>query len=114
MTLNNKVFTNVEGPVINSGTLAQSVSIGSDPTKAISKVTKVATLHFKAVGGTNGGTTTITYGTLSQALSSSSNDQANQNVLSTTTPAVISISGTGSPTNSQQALQILQRSPFRQ
>jgi hypothetical protein len=103
VTLNSSVFTNVEGPVITTGTLAESVSIGSDPTKAISQVTKVATLHFTAVGNTNGGTTTITYGTLSQALSSGSNDQANQNVLSTTTPAVIAISGsgsvTGSPTN---------------
>jgi len=98
-TLNSNVFTNVEGPVINGGTLAQAVSIGSDPTKAISKTTKVATLHFKAVGSTNGGTTTITYGTLSQALSSGANDQANQNVLSTTTPAVIAISGSGSPSN---------------
>jgi hypothetical protein len=100
VTLNSSIFTNVEGPVLNTGSLAESVSIGSDPTKAISKVTKVATLHFTAVGGTNGGTTTITYGTLSQALSSSSNDQANQNVLSTTTPAVIAISGSGSPSSS--------------
>ncbi|HSX08833.1 MAG TPA: cohesin domain-containing protein [Candidatus Saccharimonadales bacterium] len=98
-TLNSNVFTNVEGPVINTATLSQSVSIGSDPTKAISKVTKVATLHFKAIGSTNGGTTNITYGTLSQALSSGANDQANQNVLSTTTPAVITISGTGGPTD---------------
>jgi len=97
-TLNSSIFTNVEGPVINNATLAQSVSIGSDPTKVITKPTKVATLHFKAVGSTNGGTTTITYGTLSQALSSGANDQANQNVLSTTTPAVIAISGSGSPT----------------
>src|SRR5579872_3477103 len=33
--LNNTVFTNVEGPVATSSTLAQSVSIGSDPTKVI-------------------------------------------------------------------------------
>lgn len=99
VTLNSNTFTNVEGPVINTGTLAQSVSIGSDPTKAISKPTKIATIHFKAVGSTNGGTTTISFGTLSQVLSAGSNDQANQNVLSTTTPAVIAISGTGSPTN---------------
>ncbi len=98
VSLNSTVFTNVEGPVINSGTLAQSVSIGSDPTKVVTQRTKIGTLHFKAVGSTNGSTTTITYGTISQALSSSANDQANQNVLSTTTPAVIAISGTGSPT----------------
>ena len=100
VTLNSTIFTNVEGPVINNGTIAESVSIGSDPTKAISTVTKVATLHFTAVGNTNGDTTTISYGTLSQALSSASNNQASQNVLSTTTPAIIAISGGSSPTTS--------------
>jgi hypothetical protein len=103
VTLNSTVFTNVEGPVINSGTLAQSVSIGSDPTKVITQKTKVGTLHFTAVGSTNGSTTTVTYGTISQALSSSANDQANQNVLSTMIPAVIAISGTGGPTTNPTA-----------
>jgi len=98
-TLNSSVFTTVEGPVINTEDLAQSVSIGSDPTKAVAKVTKVVTLHFKAVGSTNGGTTTVTFGTMSQALSSGTNDQANQNVLATATPAVIAISGTAGPTS---------------
>jgi len=99
--LNSTIFTNVEGPVINSGTIAQAVSIGSDPTKVITKKTKVATLHFTAVGGTNGGTTTISFGTISQALSSGANEQASQNVLASTTPAVLSISGAGSPSPSQ-------------
>ena len=35
ITINNAVFTSVEGPVTSLGTIAQSVSIGSDPTKAI-------------------------------------------------------------------------------
>lgn len=83
---------------MSSGTIAQSVSIGSDPTKALSKKTKIGTIHFTAVGSTNGSTTTVTFGTVSQALSASSTDQANQNVLSTTTPAVIAIAGANSPT----------------
>jgi len=99
VTLNSTQFTNVEGPVNNSGTLEQSVSIGSDATKAISKATTVATLHFKAIGSTNGGTTTISYGTLSEALSSGPSQQASQNVLSTTTPAVVAISGSNAPSN---------------
>ncbi len=106
VTLNSTAFTNVEGPVINSGTLAQSVSIGADPTKVITQKTKVATLHFTAVGGTNGTTTTISFGALSQALSSGANDQANQNVLSTTTPAVITISGTGTITGTPSTAPI--------
>ncbi len=95
--LNNKIFASIEGPLLNSGSIAQAVSIGSNPTNVITQSTKIGTLHFKAVGGTNGGTTTISFGTLSQALSSSSNDQASENVISTTIPAVISISGTASP-----------------
>lgn len=97
--LNTSVFTNVEGPVISSGSAAQAVSIGSDPTKAITTTTKVATLHFTAVGGTNGGTTPISFGTISQALSSSSTAQASQDVLVSTTPASVSISGTGTVPN---------------
>jgi hypothetical protein len=98
--LNTAIFTSVEGPVTSSGSIAQSVSIGSDPTKVITTKTKVATLHFTAVGGTNGGTTTISFGTISQALSSSSTEQASQNVLASTMPAVLSISGTGTPSAS--------------
>lgn len=98
--LNNQIFANIEGPVLNSGSIAQSISIGSNPTNVITQSTKIGTLHFKAIGGTNGGTTTISFGNLSQALSSSSNDQASENVLSTTIPAVISINGTSSPSPS--------------
>lgn len=99
-SVTDKVVSNVEGPVLNnsSGTLAQAVSVGSNPGDAITTKTKVATVHFKAVGGTNGGTTTITFNTtVSQVLSSSSNEQASQNVLASTMPAVISISGNGTP-----------------
>lgn len=93
--LNQTVFTNIEGPVITSGNIAQSISIGSDPTKAIQKKTKIGTLHFTAVGNTGNAPTTIAFGNLTQALSSGANDQASQNVLSSTTPAVIAINGTG-------------------
>lgn len=97
-TINSAVFSNVEGPVVGSNTVAQSVSIGSDPTKAIQKVTKVGTLNFEAIGATGGTPTTITYGPATQALSSGANDQAGQNVLSSTTPAHIIISGTSTVT----------------
>jgi hypothetical protein len=102
--LNSTVFTSVEGPVINSGTFAQSVSIGSDPTKVITTPTKIGTLHFTAVSGTNGGTTSVSFGTITQALSSNSNTQASENVLSTTSPALISINGTASPSATAQPL----------
>ncbi len=103
--LNSTIFTSVEGPVVTSGTFAQSVSIGSDPTKVITKNTKVGTLHFTAVAGTNGGTTSVTFSsTVSQALSSNSNTQASENVLSTTSPALIAINQTSSPSATAQPL----------
>ena len=93
MQLNNALFTSVEGPVASAGNIAQSVSIGSDPTKAIQTKTKIGTLHFTAIGGTGNTPTSITFGNLTQALSSGANDQASQNVLSSTTPAIVTISG---------------------
>ena len=106
VTLNTPPFTNVEGPVMNSGTLAQSVSIGSDPTNIITQKTKIATLHFTAVGNTNGATTTIQFGTITQVLSGGPNEQANQNVFASQTPAIIAISGTGSITQTPTAAPI--------
>lgn len=96
VTLNSAVFSSVEGPVLTDNSIAQSVSIGSDPTKAIQKPTKIGTINFKAVGSTNNTPTTIMFSTLTQALSSGANDQAGQNVLSNTTPAAITIVGSGS------------------
>ena len=104
--LNSNVFTSIEGPVMSSDSIAQSVSIGSDPTKVVTQKTKVATLHFMAIGSTNGTTTTISFGTMSQVLSAGSHDQANQNVLSTTTPATVSIGGSGGPTGNPTTIPI--------
>lgn len=82
----------IEGPVTASDTLAVSVSVGSDPTKSIQQITKLGTLNFKAIGPTTNEPTQITYTTLSQALSASQNDQAAENILSTTVPAYITVS----------------------
>jgi hypothetical protein len=83
----------VEGPIYSADNLAASLSIGSDPTKAINSPTKVGTITFKAIGSTGGQATQVTFTSSSQALSSSSNDQSGENVLSTTTPAKVIISG---------------------
>ena len=95
-TLNQAAFpAKIEGPVVGSGgTVAESVSVGSDPTKAITKVTKVGTLNFKAIGPTGNTPTTVTYTTITQVLSSGSSDQAAENVLSTTATASIIVNGT--------------------
>lgn len=81
----------IEGPVTTNDTLAVSVSIGSDPTKAIQKITKLGTLNFKAIGATSGQPTQITYTALTQALSAAATDQAAENILSSTTPAYITV-----------------------
>lgn len=103
-TLNLTAFpAKIEGPVINTDTMAESVSIGSDPTKAIQTTTKVGTLNFKAVGATNGTPTSITFTNITQVLSAGPNEQASQNVLSTTTPAYITIGNNGQPTATPSA-----------
>ena len=93
-TLNTTAFpTKIEGPVVSSGTLAESVSVGSDPTKAVQTTSKVGTVNFKAIGGTNGTPTEVSFSNLTQALSSGATDQAAENVLASTTPALIAIGG---------------------
>ena len=88
----------VEGPITTApGTLLESLSVGSDYTKAIQTPSKVGTITFKAIGNTGSSPTVVTFGNLSQALSAGPNDQASENVLSTTTPATISISGGQGP-----------------
>jgi hypothetical protein len=85
--------TTVEGPIAAADNIAAAVSVGSDPTKAIQQATKLGTITLKAIGSTNGQATQVTFTSLSQALSSGPNDQAGENVLSTTTPANIIIGG---------------------
>jgi hypothetical protein len=81
----------IEGPLIRSNTLAASVSIGSDPAKAVLTATRIGTLNFKAVGATGGTPTQIKYTAITQVLSAGSRDQASENILSTTIPANIEI-----------------------
>lgn len=98
-TMNTTAFQSKDGPIINQGSMIASVSVGSDPTKAIQKLTKVGSVQFKAIGETSGAPTMITFATITQALSVGSNDQASENVISSTTPATILIAAsTTTPT----------------
>jgi hypothetical protein len=88
----------VEGPVFSSGKILVSLSIGANTTAAISTVSKVATITFKALETTSGSTTSVGMGPQTQVLASTgpqtgSNDQASEDVLSTTNPAAITITG---------------------
>lgn len=96
-TVNTTSFpTKVEGPILSTGQIAQSISVGSDPTKAIQTTTKVGTLNFKAIASTSGTPTVVSFTSVTQALSAGSGDQAAENVISTTIPANIAITGDGS------------------
>lgn len=85
--------TTIEGPVSVTGKVFISVSIGSDTTKAIQKTTKIGTLYLKATAPTSGSPTNVGFGTKSQILSVASQDEANENVLSTTSPTYVTIQG---------------------
>lgn len=96
-TLNTNAFQSKEGPIINAGSMITSVSIGSDPTKAIQKLTKVGTVQFRTIGATGNTPTMITFASTTQALSVGAGDQGPENVISSTTPAAILIADSATP-----------------
>lgn len=91
----------LEGPVYSPGKIAVTLSVGSDPTKAIQTLTKAATIKLKAIDNTGTTPTSVTYGNATEILSLGSNDEATENVLQNVLPAYIII-GTSSitPTDS--------------
>jgi hypothetical protein len=90
-----------EGPIVQNGKILISVSVGNDPSKAISTTTRVGTLNLIAKSPTGSTPSIIKYGPDSQVLSVASGDQASENVLSATSPAYVSIinAPTATPTN---------------
>jgi uncharacterized protein YegL len=95
--INTTAFPTVlEGPVYEPGRIRAQLSIGSDPTKAITASAKVATVTFTAVGPTNGEVAVASFGESSNLLSVGSADSATNNVLGTVQPELMTI--TGSPT----------------
>lgn len=88
----------LESPVKTQGNIYVSASIGSDATKAIQTTTKVGTLTLTALAPTDSAPTTLSFGSKTQVLSVATQDQATENVLSTTSPAYIAIAPTENPT----------------
>ncbi len=102
-TPNTSVFpTILEGPIYLPGKIDISLSIGSDPTKAIQTLAKIGTITLDSIAATDPNTPTqVIYTTVTQVLSLGSNDQASEDVLSSVNPAFIAISNntvTGTPT----------------
>lgn len=91
----------LDGPVVKDGKISELISIGSDTSKAFKTPTKVGTINFKAIGTTPDNTpTVVSFTNLTEAFSSGSNDQASENILSTTHPASITIVGSQTPSTS--------------
>lgn len=93
----------IEGPILSPGKILITLSIGTDPSKAIRQITSVGILNLKALNSTTDestdkSTTLVTYGTNTQVLALGSNASATENVLSNTQPAIISIDRMPKPT----------------
>lgn len=79
-----------EGPYLNPGSVHAIVSIGNDPTKAVTTPTQIATITFKALAATTG-PIQIRHGDPSMVLSVGASESASQNVLGLLDPAYIKI-----------------------
>ncbi len=88
--------TIIEGPFVTPGRISITLSIGSDPTKAISTDTKAGTINLKAIAASGDSPTAITFNQTTEVLSSGVGDQASENVLNSTSPAYITIPDTTS------------------
>lgn len=99
--------TELEEPTYTDGSISVTLSIGSDPLKAIKTKTKIATVSFKTLAPTD--ETKIVFASGTQVLSVGSKDEAGENVLSTTNPAIVTlkeISPTIGPTKTPGASNI--------
>lgn len=89
---NTSAFPSVlEGPIYSPGKISLTLSVGADPTKVVQSTTKVATITFSAKAATGTSATQVLFGNDTQVLSTATTDQASENVLSTTSPASITI-----------------------
>lgn len=87
----------IQGPIYGPGTISITISIGATGTP-VQKLTRLGTLTLKAIAPTDSAPSQITFGNQTQVLSIGATDQFNENVLSTTTPATISIISSATPT----------------
>ncbi len=81
----------LQGPVYGPGTVSVTLSIGGSPQNIVQTTTKIGTIAFQAIAGTDAAPTQVTFAGQTQVLSIASTDQFNENVLSTVNPANITI-----------------------
>lgn len=84
------VMTILQGPVFSPGKIDVILQSGFDVSKAISSTAKLATINLTAIG--SGGISQVTFGANTYARSIGGGSQT-ENVISTTSPAFISIAG---------------------
>lgn len=80
----------VQGPVFEPGTISVTLSIGANA-PPVTSPTKLGSLTFKTLPAAETTTTQITFGNQTQVLSVGEANQFNENLLSTTSPAIINI-----------------------
>jgi hypothetical protein len=90
---NNDAFpTTLDNVNITPGKLTATISVGTDPTRAISQLTRVGTISFTTISPTSQQATVIAFGQNTEILSAGLNDQASENVLTQAIPAYITVS----------------------
>lgn len=91
----NTLTTTVDDPKYDNtaGKATISLSIGADPTKVVQQRTTIAILKLKATAETTPTAPNIKFDSApdTQVLSIASGDQTSENVLSTTTPATVTV-----------------------
>ncbi len=97
-TPNEGTFPSIlQGPTYAAGSVTVTMSIGGSLDKVIQTPKEAGTLTVTAIGSTNGATTKIDFGT-PQVLSVGATDTFNENVFSSSVPAVITIDEGATPT----------------
>lgn len=88
---NQEVFSQiVESPTPTPGKLITTLSIGSDLSKAVATKTKIGTIALRALSNVPAnGTSTVSFGSETQALAVSNNSSFDENVIANTVPATI-------------------------
>ncbi len=87
----------VSGPDFSPGMITATVAVAAN-SSPVSKSTSVGTLYFTALDATNNVPTQVSYGQQTQTLANTATGATNENLLATTIPANVNISGTANVT----------------
>lgn len=97
---NSDVVSVFEGPTYGPSQVSITLATGGDQTKVIQTATKIATITFRALAPTETAPTQVGFSSDAEVLSTAPSDTSKENVLSTTNPASITITGETTTTTS--------------